>query len=64
MGIKLIGPKRCEGQSLPDWLRETRVDEENAIKLCGLLLAGALLTMAVSKLLVMGAAALVAAVCG
>lgn len=64
MGIKLIGPKRREGQSLPDWLRETRVDEENAIKLCGLLLAGALLTMAVSKLLVMGAAALVAALCG
>ena len=42
MGIKLMGPARREGQSLPDWLKETRVDEENAVKLCGLLLAGAL----------------------
>ncbi len=63
MGIKLMGPARREGQPLPDWLKETRVDEENAVKLCGLLLAGALLTMAVSKLLMAGAAALVAAVC-
>ncbi len=64
MGIKLMGPARREGQPLPDWLKETRVDEENALKLAGLLFVGAVITMITGKVLISAAAALVAAVCG
>lgn len=50
--IKFQGPPRREGQPLIEWLRETRLDAENAYKAIAVLFVSTVIVTILAKVLI------------